>query len=675
MSLPIPAAAKAPKILTKAIPNWINGVVSELDDGRTPIDGLRSSGNVILEQDGVIRPRPSMQRYGPQPANTVLGELFQYRSIDGLVTTNRMICMQVSGDVGHIFTAEPEDTSWTEIDTVDYDVAALAHFTQLDEKVVILNGSDTLSYYDITTGDITTFDAIDDPSAPTLTTNTGLTGTSFTVSYAVTATSSVGETSGSALDVSVSTDRDLWNSATESIKISWTTVTGVKSWNIYASITQDGDSNRVWGLLASGLSADTLSFTDTGGGDKGTGAINTFKSLPTQNGTAGPKASRGEVINGQLWLTGDQNNPYYAWHDGGTGFQLDFTVGNGGGFVQIGQGSREVPNKVWNFRSGQGDPQIKVLTKGLNGQGKRYTITSTTITYGGVSATIWVPNEDYGYSGTDSPDGLVIYENSTYYLSRDGFKVVGTKPQLQNLLSTDDTTQTIQPDLAFLNNEAMDKAVGVGFENRLYWALPVGTDFNNQIWALDLARKGAWMKPWNIQANWLVLIADNGGASHLVIVRGDGIYELSYNTMTNDDGTPFATSGSSGLVFFSDDQQEWGRLIKIIITVLRPQGNINFSISGYTNKKKVEPLGSSALSATVNTSGYGWSEGGWGTFGWSDFTDTPTLTGSVSEDITIKINKDLKYWSWNWSTTDPGVDYSISNVVAEFVNIGIKNLS
>jgi hypothetical protein len=779
MSLPIPKPVRPPHISTIPANNWEAGVVSLLDDGRTPITGLREASNCLLEQDGVIRPRPSLQKFGPQPAGDILGELFQYRSVSGLTTTNHLISMQKiarneiqtltitgtptggtfkltfggqqtgtiafnasaatvqtalvalstigtgnvvcgggalpgtgvtitfqgtlantdvalltsadtltggtspathlaettkGGYVGHIHYALPEDTAWTEVTTADYSSSANAHFVQHDQKVVILNGSETLSYFDIDAHTITSFNAISNATAPTLTTNTGLTGTNFTVSYAVTANSTVGETSGAALDVSVSTDRDLWAPATQNIKIGWSTVTGVKSWNVYASVTADGSSNRVWGLLATGISADTLQFTDTGGGTGGTGPINTFRSLPTQNSTAGPAASRGEVINGQLFLTGDLNNPYYIWHDGGSGFELDFTVTNGGGFMQIGQGSREIPVKIWNFRSGPGVPQIKALSKGLNGSGKRYTISPTTITYGGLSATIWVPSEDYGFSGTDSPDALIVYGNSTYYPSRDGFRVVGTKPQLQNLLDNDTFSQTILPDLASLNNEAMDGAVGTAFEQRLYFALPVGESFNNQIWVNDLARKGAWMKPFSISATWLVVIADNDGYSHLVVVNGSNIYELSYSTLTTDDGIAFPTSGSTGLNYFSPDKQEWGRLIKVVITILRPQGLINFSLSGYTNKQIVEPLGIASLSASGSSSGYGWGEAGWSDFGWSDFAYTTNVTALISKDIQIKVNKDCKYWSLSWNSTQSGTDYSISELTPQFVPIGIKNL-
>lgn len=777
---------KPPKIKASQIDNWLNGVVTAVDDGRTPVEGLRSTVNTILDEDGVIKQRPSLKLWGPQPTGEILGELFQYRSLSGLSTTNRLISMQKitrneiqtlsitgaptggtftitydgqttgnldfdstaaevetalealsnidavtctggplpaddvyvefagtlaetdvalmtttdsltggstpatdivetkkGGDsVGRIFKALPEDSSWTVVTsptTDDYDGTAKAHFNQLDRKVLILNSENELSYYDIVDDEIIKFTALANPSAPTLDTNTGLdSNTDFNVYYAVTANSTVGETTGTKLKVQVDSPRDLWDEETESIKIAWTTVTGVVSWNVYCAVTADGDENPTWGLIASNISADTLEFTDTG--VNGTGAINFFRPLPTQNSTAGPKATRCEVINGRLWLTGDKNNPYYIWYGGDFGHELDFTPANGGGFAQVGSGSRELPVKVWNFRTGPGEPIIKALTRGLNGQGKRYSLSASTISYGGTSIVYWSAQEDYGYSGTDSPDALIIYGNNAYYPSRDGFKTVGTKPQLQNLLSIDGITDTILPDLDFLNQDAMEDAVGVGFENRLYFALPVGSDSNNQIWVIDLQRKGAWMKPWVISADWMAVVADNSGKSHLLVVDGSSVYKFDENIKTSDNGEAFVTGGTSGFNRFSESGQEWARLIKVIITVLRPKGRINFQIDGFTNKGRVERLGTGELNESSESTSAGWSEAGWDGFiaagdtGWSNFYYTADISPSAQKEVTIKINKDVQYWAYSWNTQEAGVNYGISRIVPATVDVGIKNL-
>lgn len=679
MSIAIPRAVKPPNIQTVDINNWLGGVVTAYDDGRTPTDGLRNTNNTILEQDGTIRPRPSLQRWGPQPIGTILGEIYPFREVEGLDATNWMITMQNVAGTTNVYIAQPSDTTWTVCSsTVTFDNTAHAHFFQLNDKVLIMNGEDTLAFLSIptvaTTPVITVFDAIADATAPTVA-NNGTTSlvtgtTSFNVWYAVTANSSVGETTGVATMLSINTERSLWNKDVNNLKITWSAVTDAQSYNLYAAVTADGDLNPTLGLLATGLDASTLTFIDDG-----TLGIATFRTMPTANSTAGPKSTRGDAINGRAWLTGDKNNPYYVWHGGDPGHELDFTPANGGGFVLIGGGTREIPNKVWNFRSGQGEPQIKCLTQGINGGGKRYTISSTTLTYGSSSFTVWVPSEDYGYSGTDSPDGLIIYGNNTYYPSRDGFRTIGTKPQLQNLLSNDEVSQTIKTDLGLLNSDAMGSCVGLGYEGRLYWLLPVGSNTNNEMWVLDIDRKGAWMKPWSIAADWQVLIPDEQGYTHHVVLSKNVIHELSYKTKTSDDGVPFSTSGSTGLISFSKDSREWARLIRAVIEVLRAQGTINFYLTGYTNTRRVVPLGSATLTAKVSTDGYGWDEAGWDVFGWDAWDGIPILVGSASSDATVKINKDVRYWSMSWNTTEANVDYNISKLVAEYVSVGIKNLT
>jgi hypothetical protein len=671
--IPIPKAIPAPKIQRLDVKDWMSGTVTSLDDGRTPIKGLRSSGNVWLQQDGTIRPRPSLTRWGPQPTGTVLGEIFEYKVVSGLSTTNKLICMQNVSGVTNIYTALPEDTSWTKVTAgTTFDNSAKAHFCQLDSKVLIMNGVDTLAYYDIVTPGVTKFTALSNAAAPTVANNGSAdltTGTtSYTIWYAITANSSVGQTTGTATSKAINTQRALWINTTNSLKITWSAVTSAVSYNVYCGVTVDGDTTPVMGLLATGITS--LSYVDDG-----TVALQTFNEMPTANSTAGPKASRGEAINGRLWLTGDASNPYYVWHGGDSGHELDFTPANGGGFVQIGSGGKELPIKAFNFRSGQGDTQIKVLTKGSSGKGKRFTITNTTLSVGDESFIVWVPSEDYGYSGTDSPDGLIIYNNSAYYPSRDGFKTTGTKPQLQNLLSTDTVSDTIQPDMANLNASAMSYCVGLGFEGRLYWALPVGSSANNQIWVLDLDRKGAWMKPWDIAADWMFLATDNTGTTHHCILKNNVLYQLAYVALTSDDGTAFSTSGNSGQIYFSEDGRSWGNLIQLAIVLLRPSGRITFTVTGRTKNSTLQTVGTQTYSPRNTQAGWSESGAGWSSRrGWSEIVLIPRAFNDATQEIKIKIRKDLQWFSYAWTTTDTGVDYNISKVVATFVDAGLKDL-
>src|ERR1700757_1102146 len=211
-----PVQTPPPKVQRISVKNWLKGTVTAFDDGRTPTDGLRGAGNVILQQDGTVRPRPSLTKYGPQPTGTILGEIYEFRARSGLTMTNWMISLQNVSGTTKAYIAKGEDTSWTVCNGKTYDNAASAHFCQIQDKVLVMNGVDNLSYLDIPTSTVIPFTALSTPSAPTVANNGSADLTSgtkpFNIYFAITANSTVGETIGSAsTTLAINTDRDLWN--------------------------------------------------------------------------------------------------------------------------------------------------------------------------------------------------------------------------------------------------------------------------------------------------------------------------------------------------------------------------------------------------------------------------------------------------------------------------------
>lgn len=531
-----------------------------------------------------------------------------------------------------------------------------------------MNGSDYLSYLTISNGTVTPYTALTTPSAPTLTTdNVG--GSGFPITYRVTANSTVGETAASnALTVDVDTDRDLWT-GTDNVIIGLPTVTNAASLNVYMGTVAGYEY-----LIAKGL-PNGGSFTDDG-----TAAQDPTRLFPTTDSTAGPRASRGTVINSRAWLVGDADNPYYVWFGGDYGHELDFSPANGGGNQPVGSGTKDLPIAIKQFRDAKGSPVITALTQGSNGRGKRFTFTPETLTFGSTIIPYFAVAEENGQDGTDSPNGIITYGDSLYYPSRDGFKTTGTKPQLQNVLSTDRISNTIQPDLALINNDVMEKAVGLGFEGRLYWALPVSSESNSEVWVLDLERKGAWMKPWSIEADWLWLYNDNEGVTHFLILSNNVIYETSYSSLTQDDGVPFSTLGSSGEVYFSDDKRMWAQLLQIVIVLLDAQGTVSFEALGKNEDGDVVPLGDPVtFNPSSQTTVAGWGEPnkyvpGWGQNDWSQIGEVASSTGANTSEVIIPIDEEVQWASYSWSSTGVGVDYNISDVIFEYIETGIKDL-
>lgn len=663
--IPVPKIGPPPKIDRLSLRDWEKGTVTAFDDGRTPINGLRASGNVMLDQDSIVRPRPSLIRYGTQPTGTILGEIFEFVRIESFVPVTYMLIMQnISGTTKPAYSKD--GGAWTTINGKTYDNTAKAHFVQVDDKVIVMNGTDNLSYVDIPTLAAIPYVSLSTPGAPTPV-KTGLAANTYTYYYKVTANSTVGETAAStAGSVQVSLQRDVWDATTNYVTISWSSVASAQSYNLYM-----GDVSGQEVLIASGING--LSFKDDGSAYPDITRI-----APVGDSTAGPKMTRGSVINGQLFLTGDKDFPRYVRY-GGTGLSvLDLSPFNGGGYSEIGRGSKEFPVKVISFRDGRGNSVITVLCRGTNGSGKRYVMQPDSITVADTIISFFSVTEDNGQDGTDSPDAVILYKDSLWYPSKDGFKTTGTKPQLQNILSTNTVSETIINDIQNLSSQYMDKAVGLAHQGRLHFAVPNGSTTNNEMWVMDLNRKGAWMKPWSIAADWQMLYNDNVGTTHHIIHQNGVVYELTKSAATSDDGVGFRTNITSGFLKFSEDGLDWAKVIDVTFVVLRPQGTLNFTVSGKTEDASLETVGATSFTSSSDVAG--WGEAGWGgdpdqIFGWSDFGVVPLTYGDAQRYITIEVDEELQWLAWELNTDESGVEYSLADVIVRYVKIGVKDLS
>lgn len=661
-------ALRPANIQTTSVKTW-SGQQSSNDVARLPHNGLFTTTNEYLTQNGTIRPRPSLVLYGAQPIGTVLGEIFEFTDTTTTPYANYRVCLQnVAGTVKVYYSKDKGN--WTAANGKTYSTSARGRFFQINNQVGICTPTDNFSYLDIATKTVVPFVALTTPTAPTLTTNTGLTGTTFTITYRIAANSTVGTTIASGvLSVPVSTDRDLWNATTQNINISWSAVASAQSYNVYVGTGGSGTEY----LVARGVSGTTWT-------DDGTAPQDVTQPYPLVDSTAGPKAGRGDVINGQVYLCQIEDDPFKVIVGGFYPYNLDFTPAHGGNTVPVGVGTKNMPVRVRLFRNFNGSSGIKVYCSGTNGHGKRFTMSPNTITVANTIVNTFDVSEDNGEDGTSSPDALVYYQDSNYYPSIDGFKTDGTVPQLQNIISTRRVSNTIQPDMLSLNPDAMPNAVGLATEGRLYFALPVNADTNNQIWVLDLDRGGGWMKPWYVSADWLMQYNSNptaqggDGKSHFTVLSDNKIFEFSYSLLTNDNGVAFPTGFSSGRIFFSEDQRVCAKLLYVIMTMLRASGRITVTVTGQF-KDTSEPItASKTVDLDANSTVAGWSEAGWSERGWSEIDVIPTVDNLGSIDIKVKVNKEVRWFEYSVSTTGPNVDYAASEVVAEYVTTGIRDV-
>lgn len=631
------------------------GYLSFVQDSRMPIDALSDLTNATLDQDNLPRPRPSLILFGEQPLGTILG-VGTFIKIVGGQPEKWDISMQVVGGVGKIHVRKDGGTWVASVDADNsYDDEAIVNFCQSGDRVYISNGTDAMSYYDINSGGILKYVALATPSAPTAT-GTGLVGTNFTYYYRITANNAIGESAASTADTeAVSTIRDQWTLGTQYITVSWSSVAGATSYNIYAG-TVAGQEQYLTSVAG-------LTFKDDG-----TLALNPFKLAPAGNSTEGPRLTFMWNTVGQLFGVGDVDNPAFLWYDGGAAAVGDFSPFNGGGNVSINEGGDTVPVAVRGFRTGKSDPAITVLSRGISGVGKMHHVIFTTTTFD--DNIIVIPNvqEANGQSGTVSARAVVEANNSLWYPTGQDFKSTGTSANIQNILSTNSVSIDILPDVQRLNLAAMDKSCGIVYENKIYWAVPVGGSDNNQIWIKDLSRKGIWIMPWLISARFMWLSENNEtGTVDFCVYDGTHILAFSRSVSTQDNGVAFMTRVAHDGLTWADNGMTMAAIQEVRFKLLHPNGTINVNCSGLDEDGETNTLATDSFTQTSSFTG--WGQLDWTDDQWSADVGVINFTAKQVEVITLEIDETLNQVAWQITTDTAGSDYYLNSVFTRGVEV------
>jgi hypothetical protein len=218
----------------------------------------------------------------------------------------------------------------------------------------------------------------------------------------------------------------------------------------------------------------------------------------------------------------------------------------------------------------------------------------------------------------------------------------------------------------------MENACGLVYENKIYWALPVGSSTNNQIWVKDLSRGGIWIMPWvvNAQFMWLSENNDNGNISHC-IYDGTNILEFTRSVSTQDNGVPFRTRVAHEGIVWSDSGMTMGAIQEQRFKFLQPSGSIQINTFGLDEDGAVNTLATETFTQTASFTS-------WGDMGWSD-GDYPSLysgdvgmidyTSTGISVITLEVDETVNQLGWEVITETAGCDYLLSTTHTNGIEI------
>lgn len=561
--------------------------ISTIDNSRRDQKSLSDMTNMEVVQDNIPRPRPPLVRYGTQAPYPIIGR----GKIKHSGERSLLWMLNVSG-VGKLY--RQTDGEAFSLVGGTYDNTAWASCVQSKGRGYVFNSVNNLSYVTLDDNVIHTYTSLATPAISAVTASASLiAGTrSYTHYYRVSANNDVGESIASAaMSTTANKVREAWvTTGPDNIAITWAAITGAVSYTVYYGT----DANTLLELYT--VAATTFI-------DDGTLATNPFKLAPEGNSTAGSIFTwmYVDTKNSQIYGITADNKLFYS--AAGTG---DFSPYNGGGYVGIDVDGDGQLNFVDGFRNGKGDAVITVSSRGAAGKGKLYHVEFASLTVG--DQTIVYPNvyEANGQASTYAPRATIKARDSLWYPTGSTFNSTGTSQNILNILTTATVAQGIQPDVDRINIKALNGACAVEHEDKIFYALPVGSDTNSEIWYIDLARKNLWVLRWPIAATDLWLYEDSDGAVHFCALVGGIIMEFTRagSQTHQDDGVAWRSRCAFQSLVWDEDGITLAKIQNQYFKFLFPKGNIRVNAIGLSRKGVQSTAGSDAFTVTTTFTGY-----------------------------------------------------------------------
>jgi hypothetical protein len=644
------------------------------------------SRNMAVTSQGLLTHRHSLKRWLPDLVGTV------HQIFPALYNDDMYYLVADDSEVKYI---QAGDISWTSCggsNVVTTGGGVVNTFLRIDDKVLILNGTDTLRYVDLTNMEVVQFTTVANPvNAPTVTA-TGITASgSFKIYYGVTFNSTVGQTAlGPILTQAISKSRETWkDDGTEFLTVARnnTAPVGAVSWNLYIALAPAGAAIAVTDMipLAVGIDLTETTFVDNGQ----IPIVLSRGTAPADNSTQGPVCKYGIETNGRpiLW-GGPETHTLFIGGDGE--YPLDFTPTNGGYRLELNKGTNYYPMSVVGFRNGQGTPSLTVLFSNTQGLSKQSIIEQQTVTFGNFSFVVWSTTEqNYGASGVAGAYAVVNYQGSLIFLSADGAMSMDTEASKQNILATRKISNPIEDTYKSIKPEYLANTVGCAWDNVVFFAIPSrGLGYNNEIIMYDVTNKE---KPkWysmDIPAQWIGVVSPNDRQAFVYVCQDNHVFRLQEGFAAIDDDpdgvpTAFPVEARGSFSGINKAHNNYMAIVQAVFYLLEAVGTIQVGVS-YREDNEIKTIVETVnLGEYVISSSGGWSDpyyvyqpGVNPYLAWSDVAVLSDATASQKRDIRVPIQlggiitNEMQWWIYSDLIN---TSFTLRSVSYEGVNIGVR---
>lgn len=623
------------------------GLVTLVDESLLPANAVKYAKNLMQTQDGRWSVRWGTAYYGVDLGGTI-------RGAERYVASDNTIHLVVAVDSGSSVTIKrstDNGATWSTCTGSTLQTGKVCYFLQINNYLYIANSYNSLTRYDGTTT-LQPFTSLTTPGAPSPTV-TGATGTNYTYYYRITATNSVGETlSSTAGSCQTSKLRSDFTAGTDKITLTWSAVTNAVRYNIYVGEVSGQETflDSVTGLTYI---------------DDGSLTPNPYVFLPTSDTTAGPTFGPMELSGNRMWGVGDPNNQWRVYW-GGTGqYQGYFSPYYGAGYIDLEKGGPERPKKVVHYRDGKGGNFATILTSDPEGNGSIWQVDLQSETVGNTTYTVPVAVKIVGSVGSVAPMSVVKVRNDIMFFNRKGFFTLGSKAQMLNLLSTDEISSNIRPDVRNFKGTLLGSVSGYYYDAKVFYSVPSsGTSTTNDAVYVNDTERRNWSGPWTFGVERFFTYTDTSGSTHLLGTPANGsrLIEIS-SSIQGDLGQAFQTELITGLLPVSSDRTAFAKIRKAYIELSQPVGPIEFSVLGTEKKKAFSNLDTLTINDTVSNAGIGTQMLGTAVIG--DTSITPTVFSRSTVKKVVRINRLLNNIQFQIITNSTTAAYTLLTLQAK----------
>lgn len=598
-----------PKRITLTQDKFDRGVISLIDQSKLPRNALKELVNGILGEDGAPEIRPGLKWYGTAASADEIDGADMYVDDD-----DDIHLIKVAG--GTVYRSLNDGQTWTACTGATFTAGKKVRMVQANEHMYMFNGWDNIIRYDGTTT-VAAYTALSSPT-PVSATKTGLSGSTYVYRYRVAAVNDIGYTQAStAVTESVGSTRGSFDSSNK-ITFTWNKVAGAVRYDIYVGQIAGEEV-----YLDSVEGEDTTTYIDSGQ------AVEQVTILaPDTNTTQGPRVGDLVLVGSRLYGTKDRDFKYRVWISGAGPYIGYFSSAYDATYIDLQKGGQYKPVKVEDYRDGKGNPLATVWCDSADGRGCVWQGDLESFTVGDVTFPVPAFYRLPGSRGTSAPNSVVNVLNDYMYYNTQAFYNLGSRAQFLNLLSTDESSANIRPNVKNITQSAAHKIAAHFQDAKVYFSVPYQADDNNATIVFDTERK-AWIpRAFNVGFERFLNYTDTDGTGHFLAWKpGDTKLTEIDDSTKGDYGSAFNTSLVTGLRHVNEKNRfEFMWAEEAEVEFAQPLGAISVEVSGITREDGFRKLGETK-SIQPSTQKYSWTTKTWGGQVWTE-TDSEIVSYS-----------------------------------------------